>query len=363
MNTTELIEEITTVKDLSRNRSQLYYIVIPQYEKVNNMTLQDLLDEADGEEEKRILLKHRRIKKRLLKFRQYCLTKMKKSSASTYMQVVIAVYHYYEIETPNLPQIHVTYTEQITDIPTHNHVKQVLELTTQTRLKAVILFMYTSGCSVNETIHLTLHEFIDATNEYHHGGTIRQILSELSHNDHVVPIFHIVRLKTGIPYYTFCTPEATTFILKMLQERLYQKELHEQDLLFEMTTAGIQAFCRRANDKLEWGWKGSRRFFHPHALRKLFATTLLKQRVDPFTVHFLLGHHVDTVTSAYLKVDPQSLKIIYMEKMGAFSIYTKYEYNTITSTEKQELKELKDFKKKYESRLEDIEALLHMRKN
>lgn len=363
MNTTELIEEIINVKDLSKNRSELYHIVIPQYEKVNNMTLQELLDEADDEEEKRILLKHRRIKKRLLKFRQYCLNKMKKSSTSTYMQVIIALYHYYDIETPNLPSLHVAYPEQIIDIPTNDHVKQVIELTTQLRLKAVIIFMYTSGCSVNETIHLTIQDFIDATKEYHHGGTIRQVLSELSRKGCVVPIFHIIRLKTEIPYYTFCTPEATTFIIKMLQERLYQKELHENDSLFEMTTASIQTFCRRANDKMEWGWKGSRRFFHPHALRKLFATTLLKQRVDPFTVHFLLGHHVDNVTSAYLKVDSQSLKIIYMEKMSAFSIYTKYEYNTITSSEKQELRELKDFKKKYESRLEHIEALLHTRKN
>ena len=71
--------------------------------------------------------------------------------------------------------------------------------------------------------------------------------------------------------------------------------------------------------------------FHSHAMRKFFATTLLKNHVDSLSVHFLLGHSIDSITDAYMKADPRALKLIYMRVVEQLCFSEKLRYYDIDS--------------------------------
>lgn len=101
-----ILEEIHLAKNHSPSTRNLYHIVTEQYCKYYEMTLPELLTEAEKEEDQQIKWKHRRLKQRLIEYRHYLIENYQKRTVETYFRVIISVYHYFEIEIGPLPMVH-----------------------------------------------------------------------------------------------------------------------------------------------------------------------------------------------------------------------------------------------------------------
>ena len=228
--------------------------------------------------------------------------------------------------------------------------------------------MSSSGSAKNETLSITIQDFINATREYHNEVTIENVIQVLEKRDDVVPTFQLYRKKTHYPYITFCTPEATKKIVTYLRYRIHKQYpfstvrpscgVNPEDKLFHFQSEVINKHFIRLNDRLGWGWNGSSRFFHPHALRKFFATELLKSDMDSMTIDFLSGRKISSTHEAYFKADPMKLKQKYMSFMNNLLINEEIVVRDVTSNELAELELLREKEKVRDEKIRRMEALL-----
>lgn len=358
----KILTEIKNTKDLSPNTMRNYKVILKLYPQFHQTSMTKLLEEADDEEEQRIRMKKRKIKQRILDFREH-LQKQEKATGTinTRIATIKSIYRFYEIELPSIPDLKSRQkAETINDIPTKKQIKEAIQSTNNQRIKAIILFMSSSGCARNETLNITIQDFIDATREYHNEITIENVVNSLYNQDNIIPTFHMHRQKTNYPYITFCSNEAVHQIILYLRQRINkEKTIPPESKLFNIASHTLTDHFERINEKLGWGQTGKRVFFHSHALRKFFATELLKADLDPLTIDFLSGRSIDKTREAYFKADPKKLKYKYMHFMQHITILEKTRFNDITSNEKQELEELRKERKKQEARLTKIEKYLN----
>lgn len=82
------------------------------------------------------------------------------------------------------------------------------------RMKAIMLFICSSGCARAETLSLTVQDYMDALSEYlpRRKMNIFEIIDYLNDVDDIVPTFNIRRIKTNKYYTTYCSPEAVKAI-------------------------------------------------------------------------------------------------------------------------------------------------------
>ena len=60
-------------------------------------------------------------------------------------------------------------------------------------MRAIILFMSSSGCAMAETLSLNIDDFIEATRQYHGTSDIYEVLDILKERDDVIPTFKLRR--------------------------------------------------------------------------------------------------------------------------------------------------------------------------
>ena len=298
-------------RNIKKSTVDGYSVALNQYVDFQGMSINNLLKEAFNDEEKRIPLKDRKLKKRLLDFRNHLLnSSLSSKSAKTYFSKVKTFYMHFEIEIPYLPTIQFDndYETNYYDLPTRKHIRDALE-SVSVDLKAVILFMSSSGTAKAETLSLTVRDFIEASNEYHNGGYIKKVLDVLDGRDDVVPTFYLKRIKTDKYYYTFCSPEASQMIVKYLKTR---PNLKNNDFLFDFTDATLINRFRQINDSNGWGCKGKYRFFRTHTLRKFHASNI---GLSAEYIDALQGRSKNPVHETYIKTNPNKLKKIYKSVM------------------------------------------------
>lgn len=243
---------------------------------------------------------------------------MSSNSVKTYFSKIKTFYRHFEVEIPSLPimKYEKSYESSYLDLPTKRHIAQVVD-SVSIDFKALVLFMVSSGTAKAETLSLTVADFIDATYEYHNGGSIENVLDSLSKMDNIVPTFYLKRIKTDKYYYTFCSPEATDYIVRYLQIR---PNLSLNDKLFDFTNAALLSKFQKVNDDMGWGFKGRYRFFRSHTLRKFHASNigLTAEYIDA-----LQGRSKNAVHEAYIKTNPQKLKSLYEKVMDNVIIFKK----------------------------------------
>ena len=110
----------------------------------------------------------------------------------TYFSKIKTFYTHFDIEIPPLPETkyHKTYQTSYLDLPGKEHIRKACDTSTLD-MKAIILFMSSSGTSKSETLSITIDQFIQSTSTYHNGGSIKHILKTLSakkkHHTHILP--------------------------------------------------------------------------------------------------------------------------------------------------------------------------------
>ena len=321
----KLFRRFCRERNIRESTANGYESALKHYLRFHNKSLDELIEEAIRDEEDMIPLKDRKVKKRLLNYRSYLLkSNCSPNTVKTYFTKVKTFYLHFDIEIPHLPSAKYDrlYETNYLDLPTREHIRQVLESVT-VDLKAVILFMSSSGTAKAETLSLSVKQFVDGTAQYHNGGSLEVILETLSHKRNVIPTFYLKRIKTDKYYYTFCSPEASRYIVKYLQTR---RDLELGDKLFDFTPAKLLNKFQEINDRMGWGFKGKYRFFRAHTLRKFHASNigLSAEYIDE-----LQGRSKNYVHETYIKTNPNKLKGIYKSAMGNVMIYNTSESEVV----------------------------------
>ena len=366
----EILKEIHIIKHHKPNTIKNYKKAVAQYCGFHQKNLDELITEAENEEDMNIKWKRRTLKNRLITYRQYLIENYSKKSINTYFSPIINIYRYYEIEIHDLPGIDkksLNSTPPITykDLPDKEVIRAALEIASPVMV-AIILFMCSSGCAKAETLSLTINDYMEATKEYHNTTTINEMIDKLNQTPNVIPTFNILRIKTNKYYTTYCTPEAVTAINNHLLSRT--DPLTPESKLFKIGETNFTLSFEEINDTLGLGRtgkdeKGYRRF-RSHLLRKFHASALYNDGMSIDNVNDLQGKSKNRTDSVYFMINPEDLKLEYIEHMNAVIMGKEVEKISIKSQEFLELqKKLEEKEQELEETIETQQSKYEKLKN
>ena len=372
MTNEEILQEISLVRNHSPTSQSVYRKALKHYCEFHHLTMQELLDEADQEEEQGIRWKHRKIKTRLLNFRQWLVNQeYKKSTIKSYFTAVKVIYKYFDIEIHDLPPLsdkNINIPEPINfkDLLTHEEIDLVLRNTNR-KFNALILFMTSSGCARAETLSLTINQFIEGTSSYHVETDMIKALSKLQNMNDVVPTFYLKRIKTNKYYYTFCSPEAVKAIVNyLLNDRIkYDTEgnvlTDPSEKLFKIRPGYLPVALHELNDELQLGKAGSFNRLRTHMFRKFNASTLKKAGMSESDIDALQGRGKSSTRSSYFYEDPETLRKKYIDCLPALAINDNVNILDFKAPEYQrleaEVKEKNEIVNNMEERLSKVEKI------
>lgn len=246
----ELLKRFCSNRNIKYSTLKSYRSAIAKYEFFHDMAMGSLMDEAIVEEDEGISLKNRKIKSRLLDFRSFLLDSgLAISTVRTYFSRIKTFYRHFEIELPYLNDIKFDeeYLSSYYDLPTRGDIRKVCSISSNA-FRALVLFISSSGCAKAETLSLTVGDFVKASDDYHDGGSIDDVLNCLIGRRDIVPTFYLKRIKTNKFYHTFCSPEASHHIVKYLMSK---DNLSLDDKVFDFTDASLIYNFKKVNDSLD----------------------------------------------------------------------------------------------------------------
>ena len=367
----ELLDYFAKTRKLHANTKYGYGLFIRQYSEFHNSTMVELLQEAEDEEEQGIRWKHRKLRKRLIEYRAYLYDNYAYSTAKSRFSKIMAFYKHFAIEIHQLPPIATINVEKthmgFKDLPDKKIIKKALNVSNPL-MKAIILFMVSSGSARAETRSLTIQDFIDATNNeiysYHNSNDIYDVINLLKDREDIIPLFYLKRQKTNKFYYTFCSPEATISIIEYLSSR--NTKLHPNDALFDISSEQFSKAFTALNDRLGLGkLENGRRRLTSHMLRKFHSSQLYGDSVE--IVDSLQGRGKDQTHSSYFYENPLKLKEIYIEHLDAVTI--DWDVNTLNFKSPEyiqlesENRDLKEENVKYKDIVDNIDERIEAKIN
>lgn len=344
-------------RDLGESSRNTYLIRLKKYCEYTQKTPSELIEEAEAEQEENIKMRHRKINRYLLGFKEHMREEGRSfNSIKTYMATIKGFYTEFDIDKPRIKLKDHEERQRTTtqDIVGKKHIKQALKHA-NIKYKAIILMMSSSGMGTAEIIHLTWENFLEAIQNYlkpveKEQFDLSYIIDKLRENRNLILTWQIRRYKTGHPYITFTSPEANRGLLDYLEQRNRENKPVESldDPLFlsyrnMVDRNTLMKYFAELNDTCEFGFQGKNRFFTSHKLRKFFASTLNTHRVPVLVTRWLMGHDVDKTVDAYFKPDLNSLKSEYTRLIPYLSIED-VELKAVTSKEYDEL--LRDSREK-----------------
>ncbi|MGZ7047714.1 MAG: tyrosine-type recombinase/integrase [Methanobacterium sp.] len=338
-NDSMLIEFLESKK--RRNSTKVQYIKrMKRYCDFTGLNPTELIKEAEFEEETIFRMKLRIIKGYLEGFRDYMeSSKNTKTAINDTMITVKAFYRYHEIVLPNISNTNVAgHNRTVNELPNLKHLERLIERA-GLKYKALIMLGMSSGMGGGELRSLKVKDYFSA----HGVNSLDQI------DESKIPTWHIKRIKTNTPYYTYSSPESNRTINHYLQGR---NSITDDEWLFDinghqMSDKTLSNYCARLNDAMNFGFVGKQRFFHAHVLRKVFASTALKHGMNPTDVNWLIGHGIHRMTEIYARPSIHRLKKEYMKILPYVSI-------TPVKTVVYESDEVKELKRELEIQKERL---------
>lgn len=341
MKTEDIIKKITSERNSSENTCISYRQSIALYEKYNNKPLSELIEEAQLEEKDAVRWNNSTLKNRLMDFRSYLYIKYKQNSARLHLTIILSTYRHMGVEVQPLPyfsqkQVKTNPPIYYDDLPDKQVLRRVIGVCSPF-IKAVTLFMSSSGCSRIDTLNLKLTDYLLATREYHHQNNIYDAIQTMQGIEYqIIPIFYLKRQKTGKPYFTFCSDEA----VRAINDYLLTRDLTKSDKLFKCDPHYFNHKFRSLNDELGLGEVGDYGRFRPHMLRKYHASRLYEAGMDKYKVDQLQGRSKEKVQEAYFKDSPSSLKEEYIKCLPNLVVNDYEEVKTELEASKEENQKL-----------------------
>lgn len=364
------LEQFFIDRNSAKSTQDHYRASVKQYEELNGLTLDELIIEADKQEEDGLRWKHRKIKSRLIDFRNWLYQNKSQGTARQYLNDIKTIYRHYEIELHDLPsytskQIDQTYEMRFEDVLTKEELIDAYYEANNV-VKCIILFASSSGLSKVDLLNLTVGDFIEACDCKN--NELFEQLEEIKSNKKLIPCFQGNRQKTAKSYTTFCSPEATQHIVQYLIGRnsqiqlAYEKgdsidcQLKYDDKLFDISNSHLSYTLKLINLKLGFGKVGKSTKFRCHALRKWQATMLLNiqngfsvQEIDK-----LQGRSQDKTHRAYFHNDRETLYEKYLACVDELMLF-----ESIHTIDAAEVEQLKVENKTYKNRLEEQQKTIN----
>ena len=381
----EKLNQFFVEKDLAESTKELYSACVKLYEELLGKSLDELIQEADSEEEQGIRWKHRIIKDYLISYRSFLFANKSEGTAKRYLSCLKSVYRHFEIELQPLPsfnskQIDKTYEMSYDDLLTKEEIIDAYYEANNV-CKCIILFAMSSGMSKVDLLNLTVGNYINACNRYVTEDELIKQLNELK-GEEVIPCFNGNRQKTGTSFVSFCSPEASEHITQYLigrdaqikqafedadddeMDQLPQK-LRYDDKLFDISKSHLTYVFRCINRKLKLGKVGKFTKFRCHALRKFHASRLMNLDNINWTVEeidTLQGRKKDKTHRAYFHNDKEKLYQKYVESVDELMLF-----QSIHEIDKEEFEKVKTennfFKReivKNEKKLEEQQETINL---
>lgn len=333
-----LFKNFCKERNLSSGSIHVYSHALRKYIEFNGMTLEALLDEADQEEDERIRWKRRKLKSRLIDFRNYLIDYgYAKETINTIMKRVTTFYRHYEIEIHHLPKVNIKNVVEI-KLPTKEDLKHAVEIS-KPLMKSLLLFLSSSGLSKVDALKLTIHDWIESTKEYHNETDIYEVIKVLEQREDVVPTFALTRTKTSKFHYTFCSPEAVMAIINYLKSRTDKLTLESK--LFKISYHWLTVKFEDLNEQLNLGVTEGNEYnvLRCHTLRKYHATTLRNNGLSIDIINALQGKAKNKVDSAYFVDTPEKLKEMYCQHVDCLAIVSEINCFSLKSEEYKKLEE------------------------
>lgn len=280
------------------------------------------------------------------------------SSVSILMGRIRAFYSEYDIELPK-PFKNKRVLKNESQLVTMDHIRKAVNATNKYNHKALITFLASSGMRRGDATALTVNDFIKATSEYHNSNRVDEVI-EMLEGRHIIPCWQFISEKTTQRTITFTSPESTEFLLTYLKSR---ENLKKSDLLFPgrggkmISPSGLSKIFNRINDKLSFGYLDNGvSFFHAHALRDFFSTTLNKRGIPYAIYKKMMGQSLTAVDKAYIHIDKDSCKREYLRCVKDLST----EQVKVRRVESEEVKNIVNELNEKDKRLKDMEKRMEL---
>ena len=275
-----LIEDWFNHRNAKEGTRRLYSIAIRQYMQYHNMSLSELLSEAEEDIIKGVIPRKRRIKDRIIDFRN-SLEGKSDNTRHNYVSAVRSFYKSMDVQLPDNKRYEQTSIMEENKFRgmERSEIKRVLKFA-GVRDKAITLLISSSGTAAEELTKLTKDDFYNGLDK------ITGICT-----------FFIRRKKTGGDYHTYCSPEASAAIQEYINTRtddlpwLFVGFIKETSETVQMTPNAIAGIFRRLAVKT--GNEGEFGFFNKirsHNFRKFFKTTLMEAGAPKWAAEWLMGH-------------------------------------------------------------------------
>lgn len=311
------------------------------------LTPSQFIKEADEEQDIGIKKKNRKIKTYLQNFiNQMNKQGMAPNTINNSFSNIKTFYYEFEIDLPRVKCKIMDKEEVLTikDIPEKKHIMRALKYANLC-YKAIVKLMMSSDMGSGEIRALKLKDYLDAQGiKKYDLSNFDDLLKKLYEKKNEIPTWSIRRMKTGMPYITFSSPESNRAINEYLEDRNERNPIKNVNVyLFtsmnhKISVRSFTTYFQRLNDNAGYGFYKNCRFFRSHSLRKFFASTLHNKGIDYLDAEWLIGHRVKNTTGTYIKPDIYRQKNDYAKILPFLSLS---EVNPIT-LESPEFKELKN---------------------
>ncbi len=340
-----IFQDFINNRDLRDSTIKNYRMILTSYSKYTELTPEQLIDEAELEEEQGIKLRKRKIKQHLIGFKKY-MEEIGYSPVNIKNRITIvrSFYNEFEIQLPRIRNKKIIVDQNLEDLPGKKDIIHALQFA-GLKYKAIIILMASSGMGESEICNLKFKDFLDSINSYINGSTdveeIEQILTREDNDGKLlIAEWHIQRFKTDVQYTTFSTYESIQMIL------LYLKSHPPEDIndyLFRARGKNKQLHIKVFNNyfyflnfRAGYGYVNRNIFFRSHNLRKFFTNTLHKNKVREFNTKWLLGRKIGSTDERYFKSNVEDLRDDYITCIPDLSMKD-IEIDTITTDDKKRM--------------------------
>ena len=360
MNSKQILGEIHTTNNHSKSTRETYEKAVKLYCSHNDMELFELLQEAEEEENKGVKWKLSSLKRRLISYRHFLLENFSYNTFRTYFSPIINIYKFFDIEIYDLPNLNhkaIKKSKPINfrDLPDKEIIREAVNMSSPL-IKAVILFMCSSGCALQETVNLTVNDYLQSIGDYTKKRNVYEAINEIRSRDDIVPTWDIWRQKTNKYYTTYSSPESVIAINSYLLTR--EDKVTGSSRLFQYNKNYIQQRFIRINNELNLGTVGDYNYgrFRSHMLRKFHASALYNDGMSLDKVNDLQGKAKNKTDQAYFMTNPEDLKYEYISHLPAVTINEEVKKLSIKSPE---FIQMENDKRKLETELDSIRQELN----
>ena len=347
-------------RKLSTGSIKIYNNALTKYCEFTKMTLKELLYEADTDEREGKQWKERRLKDKLIEFKVWLIEQgYVDSTVQDYVKKVKGFYRHHYIEIHSISEKAkgkkfnpITFTQ----LPNTQILKSAIDISPL--IKALILFLSSSGLSKVDALKLTIEDWLTATSQYtNNEKDIYKAINILRERDDVVPTISMRRTKTKKFFTTFCSPEATLAISNYLDSRTDQ--LKPESKLFKRSNSWFDERFHELNEKLGLGETDNGYIIlRCHNLRKFHSTSLKNDGLSIDFVNALQGKSKTSVDEVYFLDDPETLKQEYIKHLNCLTVNMDVHNVEFKSPEYMELeRENIELKDNYNKMWEEINSM------